>query len=125
MSMNPGHASSPWSFALLGLLLAGAAWAQDEGEVIDEIIKPPRNELPLPEKVQEGDQVTPTVTIREEGGLVIEEYRVAGQIKSVHVTTANGLSYDYVDIDGDGRLERNDKSDGTVAPVFYTLYEWE
>lgn len=119
------RARSKWGAALLASMLAGTAVAVDEGEVIDTVVKPPVNELPLPEKVQDGDQVTPTVTIREEGGLVIEEYRVAGQLKSVHVTNADGLSYDYLDIDGDGRLERNDKSDGTVAPVFYTLYEWE
>ena len=111
--------------ALLALLIACAVTAQDEGEIIDEIIKPPASELPLPEKVQERDQITPTVTIRQEGGLVIEEYRVAGQLRSVRVTNENGFSYDYVDIDGDGRLERNDRSDGTVAPIFYTLYEWE
>jgi len=107
--------------ALLSALLAFAVVAQDE----DEIVKAPRNELPLPEKVQDGDQVTPSVTIREEGGLVIEEYRVAGQVKSVRVTNEKGLSYEYLDIDGDGRLERADRSDGAVAPVFYTLYEWE
>lgn len=125
MLSNRGRATSRWAAVLLSALLAPAALAQGEGDVIDEVIKAPQNELPLTEKVQEGDQVTPSVTIREEGGLVIEEYRVAGQLKSVHVTNADGLSYDYLDIDGDGRLERNDKSDGTVAPIFYTLYEWE
>ena len=108
------------SALLLALFALGAA-AQDE----DEIVRAPRNELPLPEKVQERDQLTPSVTIRQQGGLVIEEYRVAGQIKSVRVTNEKGLSYEYLDIDGDGRLERSDRSDGPVAPVFYTLYEWE
>ncbi len=118
------HTNWRWRAALLAVLVACTAVAQDEGEVIDEIVRPPVNEQPLPEKVQNGDQLTPSVTIREEGGLVIEEYRVAGQLRSVHVTNAQGLSYDYIDIDGDGRLERNDRSEG-IAPVFYTLYEWE
>ncbi len=107
------------------MALSTIAGVSAQGEVIDEIVRAPRNELPLPEKVQERDQLTPSVTIREEGGLVIEEYRVAGQIKSVRVTNEKGLSYEYLDIDGDGRLERTDRSDGAVAPVFYTLYEWE
>lgn len=118
------RAGSTWGMALLLATAACGAVAQEEGEVVDRIVKPPVNEQPLPEKVQDGDQITPTVTIREEGGLVIEEYRVGGQVRSVHVTNADGLSYDYVDIDGDGRLERNDRSEG-IAPVFYTLYEWE
>lgn len=113
--------SARGTIALLSVLLVLGVSAQDD----DEIVKAPRNELPLPEKVQERDQLAPSVTIREQGGLVIEEYRVAGQIKSVRVTNEKGLSYEYLDIDGDGRLERADRSDGAVAPVFYTLYEWE
>lgn len=116
-----------WPLALIAAALAFPAWAQEDTEQRepDEVIVAPRQELPLPEKVQDGDQVAPTVTIREEGGLVIEEYRVAGQLRSVRVTNDDGFSYEFIDIDGDGRLERDDKSAGTVAPVFYTLYEWE
>ncbi len=116
-------ASAAWLLAVMAVSSLPGVSAQ--GEVIDEVVRAPRNELPLPEKVQERDQLTPSVTIREEGGLVIEEYRVAGQVKSVRVTNEKGLSYEYLDIDGDGRLERTDRSDGAVAPVFYTLYEWE
>ncbi len=106
----------------LALLLCCAGAGAQEA---DEVIRAPQQELPLPEKVRDGAGIEPTVTIREEGGLVIEEYRVGGQVQSVRVTTEAGLSYEYVDIDGDGRLERDDKTDGTVAPIFYTLYEWD
>lgn len=108
--------------AALALLLCCAGATAQEA---DDVIRAPVQDLPLPEKVRDGPGIEPTVTIREEGGLVIEEYRVGGQIQSVRVTTEAGLSYEYLDIDGDGRLERDDKTDGTVAPVFYTLYEWD
>ncbi len=123
MRVYSKRAPSAYLFAVLAM--SSTAGVRAQGEVVDEVVRAPRNELPLPEKVQERDQLAPSVTIREQGGLVIEEYRVAGQIKSVRVTNEKGLSYEYLDIDGDGRLERTDRSDGAVAPVFYTLYEWE
>ncbi len=125
MSSAQGNGAVWIATLLMAGLVATTAMTQEVAEgPATEAIKAPRDELPLPEKVQGPDGIAPTVSIREEGGLVIEEYRVAGQITSVRVTSESGLSYEYVDIDGDGRLERNDKSDG-VAPVFYTLYEWE
>jgi hypothetical protein len=35
----------------------------------------------------------------------------------------SGVSYTYLDNDGDGRLE-GDPKDGPIQPVYYTLYEW-
>ncbi len=61
-------------------------------------------------------------TVRtEDNGDVIEEYRVAGQLRIVKVTPARGPTYYLIDDNGDGRLDRGK---GEVQPVYYKLYGW-
>lgn len=56
----------------------------------------------------------------ETNGDVIEEYRVAGQLKVVKVTPSRGPTYYLMDRDGDGRPD-----DGApVSPVYWKLFEW-
>ena len=57
----------------------------------------------------------------ESNGDVIEEYRVAGQVRMIKVTPARGAPFYLYDRDGDGRMD-NDK-DG-VSPVYWKLYSW-
>lgn len=87
--------------------------------------KPITSGEPLPEKVRPSDESAPAVTIRTEGEVTIEEYRRGGQIYMVVVTPESGVRYTYLDTDGDGRLEGDPGSLENVAPVYYTLYEWE
>lgn len=55
-----------------------------------------------------------------ENGDVIEQYRVAGQLKVVKVTPARGPVYYLMDTDGDGRPD-----DGApVSPVYWKLFDW-
>lgn len=55
-----------------------------------------------------------------DNGDVIEEYRVAGQLRVVKVTPARGPVYYLIDNDGDGRPD-----DGApVSPVYWKLFEW-
>ena len=55
-----------------------------------------------------------------ENGDVIEQYRVAGQLKVVKVTPSRGPVYYLMDTDGDGRPD-----DGApVSPVYWKLFEW-
>ena len=62
------------------------------------------------------------VAVRTEpNGDVIEEFRVAGQLRMVKVTPARGAPFYLYDRDGDGRMD-NDK-DG-VSPVYWKLYSW-
>ena len=66
------------------------------------------------------------VAVRTEAnGDVIEEYRVAGQMRMVKVTPARGPAYYLMDENGDGRL---DKSRGAgekdISPVYWKLYGW-
>lgn len=113
------------------LLMSCASWAQDESapaaspdeEVLN--VDPPRPaDVPIPDKIPGPNEEPPAVTIRKEDGLTIEEYRQGGQLTMVRVTAKNGMSYTYLDTDGDGRLE-GDTKDGPVSPVFFTIYEWE
>ena len=66
------------------------------------------------------------VAVRTEpNGDVIEEYRVAGQLRMVKVTPSRGAAYYLMDENGDGRL---DKSKGAgekdISPVYWKLYGW-
>ena len=55
-----------------------------------------------------------------ENGDVIEQYRVAGQLKVVKVTPSRGPVYYLMDNDGDGQPD-----DGApVSPVYWKLLEW-
>jgi len=67
----------------------------------------------------------PTVTIRKiDNGDVVEEYRQDGRLTSIRVKPARGPAYTVQDTNGDGRLDRKDM-EGPVAPVYWTLYEWD
>ncbi len=67
----------------------------------------------------------PTVSIRElDNGDVVEEYRQDGRLTSIRVRPLRGPAYSVHDANGDGRLDRKD-AEGPVAPVYWTLYEWD
>lgn len=85
-------------------------------------------EAPIAPKLQHPDaaaaDAAPSVRIREgENGDRIEEYRVNGRLTMVKITPLRGPAYWLHDSDGDGRLDGSDRSQ-PVAPVYWTLYEW-
>lgn len=56
----------------------------------------------------------------ETNGDVVEEYRVAGQLKVVKITPARGPVYYLMDQNDDGKPD-----DGSpVSPVYWELFEW-
>lgn len=59
----------------------------------------------------------------EANGDVIEEYRIAGQLRMVKITPARGPVYYLIDENGDGRLDKS-RGEGTVSPVYWKLYGW-
>jgi hypothetical protein len=118
---------------LLALFLAAscaAALAQEELEAPPPI--PPENSSleqppPLPPKIQD-EQVEPTVTIREEEERLVEEYRLNGVVYMIKVTPKRGgVPYYYVDTDGDGTLELDERSRALnpVQPVQWKIKEWK
>lgn len=64
-----------------------------------------------------------TVSVRQEGDDTIEEYRTDGKVSMIRISRKGGVPHEYIDTDGDGKLDGNPK-EGPVAPVYYKLYEW-
>jgi hypothetical protein len=109
-----------------GFLLAGPLPAQDELEKPPPIPPEELEDVPIPPKIQ-GEQIEPTVTIREEEERTIEEYSYKGQVYMVKITPKGGVPYYYIDTDGDGKLELDmDKQALTpVQPAYWKVKEWE
>lgn len=108
---------------LIPLLLAFAA--QDGGQAAEPAA---RQDAPIPEKVQAAPvaEEPPAVSIRTEAnGDRVEEYRQNGVLYMVKVTPERGPVYYLMDTDGNGRLNRDDGAVKQVAPVYWTLYEWD
>ncbi len=111
--------------ALAATMLVGTAAAQDASPPPgdSELEKPP----PLPPKVQD-EQIEPTVTIREEEERRVEEYSLNGRVYMVKVTPhGSEVSYYYVDTDGDGTLELDERSRALnpVQPAQWKIAEWK
>jgi hypothetical protein len=104
---------------LLFLLAATPLLAEDAAPVTQE--------APLPEKIPSppSEESAPTVSIRQvDNGDTVEEYRQNGRLTMVKVTPPRGAPYMLLDSNGDGRLDRKD-AEGPVAPIYWTLYEWD
>jgi len=106
------------------LLLATSAQAQ-ENQTFEKAPPPPPIPEPLPPKVR-SDEEPPVVSIRTEEGKTIEEYRQNGKLYMVKITPIKGISYYYMDLDGDGSLELQPHENGLnpVAPHMWKLKEW-
>lgn len=96
--------------------------ARDQPTPVSEAPRPV--DPPLPDKAPSPEELPPTVTIRNVKGAVIEEYRQGTRLYMIRVVPERGVAYEYIDTDGNGRLEY-DGEDGPVRPVYYTLYEWD
>lgn len=67
----------------------------------------------------------PEVTTREEGGQVIQEYRLKGRLYMQRVTPKHGRPYVLVDNKGDGTFSRHDQAlDAQVRVPQWVLLEF-
>jgi hypothetical protein len=112
-------------FALV-FVVTGSLAAQEDLEKPPPIPPETTEDVPIPPKIQ-GEQIEPTVTIREEEDRMIEEYRFNGQVYMVKITPKGGVPYYYIDTDGDGKLELDmDKQAlDPVQPVYWKIKEWK
>ncbi len=113
--------------ACASMTLSASLSAQDELEKPPPIPPEEAGDAPIPPKVQQ-EQIEPTVTIREEEERLIEEYRMNGRLYMVKVTPKEGgLSYYYIDTDGDGTLELDEsqRALNPVQPVHWKVLEWD
>ncbi len=102
----------------------GLALAQPEtAENTDPAAPPPL--VPIPPKVP-GEEIEPSVVIKEREGQRIEEYTQNGRVYMVKITPVKGPAYYYLDEDGDGELElrESDRKLNPVQPVYWKLKEW-
>jgi hypothetical protein len=108
------------------ILCSNALSAQEDLERPPPIPPESAQDVPIPPKIQD-EEIEPTVTIREEEGQRIEEYRLNGRVYMVKVTPENGVPYYYMDDDGDGRLELDTTRSALnpVAPVYWKVKEWK
>lgn len=126
-------ASTPAPFILatalavvLGLLCGSPLAAQEDLEKPPPIPPEDTTDAPIPPKIQ-GEQIEPTVTIRDEEDRRVEEYRLNGQVYMVKVTPKGGIPFYYIDTDGDGRLELDaaQQALNPVQPVYWKIKEWD
>lgn len=112
-----------WSMLLLIPLLALAA---DPPPVAEDTIPPPPADEPILEIPPGPSEASaPTVEIRRiANGDVVEEYRTNGRLTEIRVKPLRGPAYTVLDANGDGKLDRKDY-EGPIAPVYYTIYEWD
>lgn len=85
----------------------------------------PVHEVPAGASTALPPEATPDVTIRQEGDDTVQEYRHNGQLYMIRVIPKHGIPQTYMDTDGDGRLERPPGTRRGVAPVYYTIYQWD
>lgn len=106
------------------ILCGGFAAAQQPNppglQPLPEVPPPPRMSVPQP-----GDEkLEPTVTIRQENGNRIEEFRVRGRLYAVRVTPSIGKPYLLVDKTGAGTMTRMDDISGGTNPPQWTLFNF-
>lgn len=96
------------------------AQAQPRLEPLPDIPPPPRlSTSPLPD-----DPESPTVTIREEEGMKVEEFRSQGRIYAIRVTPKVGKPYMLIDPDGKSTLTTTGEIGNGIRPAQWTLFEW-
>mgnify|MGYP001823169010 CR=1 FL=1 len=123
---NTALTSSVVVLMLLSAFFCMPSWAQDDLEKPPPIPPEDAEGIPIPPKIQE-EQIEPTVTIREDEGRQIEEYRMNGQVYMVKITPVGGIPYYYIDTDGDGKLEldMDQQALNPVQPVHWKILEWD
>ena len=117
--------------AALAAVVSFAAFAQQpppeipEPRAAEPRIPEPAEPPPPPPGVT-GEQVEPSVIIREEEDRMIEEYSINGRVYMVKVTPTVGPPYYYMDADGDGQLELQpfDEASQPVQPAYWKVKEW-
>jgi hypothetical protein len=85
----------------------------------------PLDDAQAPKAIVEERAPQPDVTTREEGGQVIQEYRIKGRLYMQRVTPKHGRPYVLVDNKGDGTFSRLDQTlDQSVRVPQWVLLEF-
>ncbi|HEY6095775.1 MAG TPA: DUF2782 domain-containing protein [Gallionellaceae bacterium] len=101
---------------ILSCLCAGA-WAE----------QPARPDVPPPPALNKNaadDETEPQVTITEQKGATIEEYRAGGRLYMIKVIPKVGKPYFLVDERGDGKFSRQESLDTGLRPPMWTIHRF-
>ena len=84
----------------------------------------------LPPEVQAAVNASelPVITVRQDGGDTVEEYRKKGKLYFVRVLSTNGPTKFYVDNPNDvphDVMQQMSGPSGVVQPVYYKLLDWK
>ena len=118
---DPGVVSKPDSEAAANVSPAA------DGETLQPVMPDTSAVRPLSSRKPTAEQIaadSDSVSERQEGNDTVKEYRKNGLLRMVHIVPQNGPEQMYMDQNGDGRLDR-DALDGPVAPVYFSLYQWD
>ncbi|EGV31895.1 hypothetical protein ThidrDRAFT_1780 [Thiorhodococcus drewsii AZ1] len=101
----------------------GTLYAQDEERqsAESEFLQAP---TVVPSPVT-GDPVEPDITIKESGDEVIYEYRVRGVLYMVKVQPQIGPPYYFYDLNGDGKIDAEDRSPRNTSVPQWILFQWD
>ncbi|EXJ13909.1 DUF2782 domain-containing protein [Imhoffiella purpurea] len=72
-----------------------------------------------------GEPVEPDITIKESGDELIYEYRVRGVLYMVRVQPQIGPPYYLYDLNGDGKIDAEDRSSRNTAVPQWILFQWD
>lgn len=99
------------------------AYAGDvSGERLDDVPEPPV----LPDPLESGEAVEPDITIIHREDVIVEEYRINGQLYMAKIIPAVGPPYYLIDNDGDGHLETRlgGQLQDEIAVPQWVLFSW-
>jgi len=115
LNYSRGRASA---VALAFCLLVSASAGSVEEERLEIQTLPPEPERPA--ELEDAD-----VTIIQQEGRIIEEYRLDGQLRAIRVIPVKGRPYYLIDTDGDGILDqrRFALSDDILVPG-WVVHSW-
>jgi len=91
-------------------------------EPLPDVPPPPRPSAAPPTSSSSNE---PQVTIRQENGNRVEEFRMRGRLYAVRITPPVGRPYIMVDRTGKGTMSRmDDVTGGGISPPQWTLFEF-
>ena len=75
-------------------------------------------------ELTDADLANADVAVRTETNCdLIQEFRIAGQLRAIRVTPVRGPAYTVYDRDGDGHMDKS-KDNMDVSPVYWKLFGW-
>jgi hypothetical protein len=119
--MSPPRAPLP-SLLFVLLLAAGAAFGQGTPPTPPNLEPVP--DIPPPPEIAADAELEPQVTIIRREGELVEEVRIAGELKFIRVTPRHGRPYYLIpDANGQNFVRRDSLDPGLKVPL-WVLFSW-